>query len=278
MSSEGDVSERYRVLVVDDEPIVHGMIARIVDGSSLPLTISGFATSAEQALEMAVELRPQICVLDILMREVNGLELGNQLRDALDDRPLLIYLTAHRSFEYAQKAIRLGAVDYLIKPIRRQDVLDTLGRAVKVLEAERLDTLEKERLKDYLGSVLPAVVPSGGPAARSRGESIARGVRDFVDVHYAEHLTLATVADHLNLSAGYVGSLFKAEYGISVKAYLRRVRIARAKSLMNDPRLNLSEIASRVGYDDISYFSQSFLDETGVRPSEYRGEGRRWPK
>jgi two-component system response regulator YesN len=129
-----------------------------------------------------------------------------------------------------------------------------------------------------LGSVLPAAVSHVGPAGETRQKSIARAAREYVEQHHAEPLSLTDVSDHLNFSPGYLGALFKAEYGIPLKAYLRRVRIARAKELMRDPRLNLTEVALRVGFEDISYFSQSFLEETGVRPSEYRGGGRHWPK
>ncbi len=271
-------SEVFRVLVVDDEPIVHSMMERILDGCPLPLTLAGTASSGAEALDAAKELRPHICLLDIHMAEMNGFELANNLANALDYKPVLIYVTAYRKFDYAQQAIRLGAMDYIVKPIRREQVLEALGKAVSRIQAERLERLETEHLRETLESVLPAVVPSTGPAGKSRKSSIAQAAREYADKHFHRSISLTTVADYLNLSPGYLGPLFKSEYGISFKAYLRRVRITRAKELMQDPRLNLTQIAQKVGYEDISYFSQSFVEETGVRPSEYRGGGKRWPK
>jgi len=272
------VMDNYRLIVVDDEPIVHQMMKRIVDESGLPISIAGFACSAKQALEMVRVIRPHICLLDIQMAEMNGLELAVQMNDVLDYQPVIVYVTAHRVFEYAQQAIKLGAVDYLVKPIRRDNVLETLGKVVSHLQADRLEQIEKDRLKQSLQSVLPGAVSVTGPSAETRRACVVKAAREYIEKHYPEDITLSDVADHLNLSAGHLGTMFKAEYGIPFKAYLRRVRIARAKDYMQDPKLNLSEIAQRVGYEDISYFSHSFLEETGVRPSEYRGEGRRWPK
>jgi len=278
MGEADEGSEVCRLIIVDDEPIVHRMVAQIIDQSDLPVTVAGAFASGPEALAAASELSPDIALLDIQMDEMNGLELAHNISEKLGYRPIVIYLTAHRSFDYAQEAMRLGAMDYLVKPIRRADVLAALGRAVRRVEAERLERIERERLRNQLGSVLPAAVSHVGPAEETRQRSIARAAREFVDEHYAEPLSLADVSDHLNLSPGYLGAIFKAEYGIPLKAYLRRVRIARAKELMRDPRMNLTEVALRVGFEDISYFSQSFLQETGVRPSEYRGGGRRWPK
>lgn len=271
-------ADAFRVLVVDDEPIVHGMMARILDGCPLPLVLAGTASSGAEAIEAAKKLRPHICLLDIHMTEMNGFELAESLAGALDYKPVIIYVTAYRKFDYAQQAIRLGAMDYIVKPIRREKVLEALGKAVSRIQAERLERLETEHLKETLESVLPAVVPSRGPAEKSRKASVAQAAREYVDKHFAESISLSDAADFLNLSPGYLGPLFKSEYGIPFKAYLRRVRIARAKEMMQDPRLNLTQIAQKVGYEDVSYFSQSFVEETGVRPSEYRGGGKHWPK
>lgn len=129
-------------------------------------------------------------------------------------------------------------------------------------------------MNESLEAVLPATVTDTGPASKTRRSSVAQTAREYADRRYGQKISLSTAAEYLNLSPGYLGPLFKAEYGISFKAYLRRVRITRAKELMRDQRLNLTEIAQKVGYEDISYFSQLFVDETGVRPSEYRGGGK----
>lgn len=277
MTDIHNAESTYRVLVVDDEPIVHQMMARIIGSIAMPLRLAGTASSGAEAVAVARQARPDICMLDIQMEDMSGLELAAALQDALGYTPVVVYVTAHRRFEYAQEAVRLGALDYLVKPISAKGVAAALAKAVGKLEARRLEQLETEQLKRQLGSVLPATVSSAGPAEAARRSHIAAAVRAYVDDHFAEQISLSDVGDHLNFSSGYLGSLFKAEYGLSFKAYLRRVRIARAKELMRDYRLNLTEIAQQVGYADISYFSQSFLQETGVRPSEYRGGGRNWP-
>lgn len=266
------------VLTVDDEPVVHHMVELIISESGLPAKLVGTAVNGCQALELACELRPDICLLDIHMDDTDGLDLADRLRESLDYSPRIIYLTAYSRFEYAQRAMRLGAADYVLKPINRKEFIAALRRVINSIQAERLEQIEQNRLKHQIESVLPAIASPADTADKNRLESTAAIVRRFVEDHYHEKISLLSAADHVNLSPGYLGSIFKRATGISFRAYLRSVRIVRARELMADPRLNLTEIANAVGYEDLNYFSEAFLQETGVRPSDYRGGGKQWAK
>lgn len=268
----------FSILAVDDEPVVHEILQMLIKGIGLPVVLAATADSGRDAVKMAKALRPDICLLDINMEEMDGLQTARRIVEVLGYRPRIIYLTAHNRFEYAQEALRLGATDFLLKPVRREELHDTLKRAVNELQAERLEKLEESKLRERVQTVSPAAASTQGPARESRAAAVAREVKEYVDEHYAERISLSTVADRLCLCAGYLGPLFKAESGVSFRAYLRSVRVAHAKDLMRDHTLNLTQIAQAVGYDDQNYFSQVFLEETGVRPGEYRGGGRHWAR
>ena len=271
---KSQAGEDYKLLAVDDEPIVHGMVGTIIDESGLPVRLAGAASSGEEALRVAHDVRPDICLLDINMSPMDGLELGRRLTETLGYKPRIVYLTAHGQFEYAKQAIGIGALEYILKPIRRQELIEALGKAINSLQAERIDMLERQKLADYA----EAIVPGDKPTDESRTSAVARAIRKYIEERYSDRISIVTAADSLHLSSVYAGSLFKKSSGVSFRTYLRAVRVAKAKELMRDPRFNLSEIAEAVGYSDLNYFSQAFLAETGVRPSEYRGSGRRWAK
>lgn len=273
-----DTSHSFTIVAVDDEPIVHKMLARIIEDSGLPVSLVGCASSGDEALKLIRQFRPDICLLDIHMDGMDGLELASRLPAMLDYSPRIIYLTAYSTFEYAQKAVKLGATDYILKPINRKELIASLRSATNSIQAERLDALDRTRLRERVESMMPAAVSNADAADESKNVAIAKIARKYVDEHYAEKATLTHAADQVNLSSGYLGTIFKAAFGLSFRAYLRSVRIARAKELLNDRSLNLSQIAMAVGYEDLNYFSEAFLQETGVRPSEYRGGGRRWAK
>jgi YesN/AraC family two-component response regulator len=268
------VRRDYKVLAVDDEPIVHSMVAAIIEGCDLPVYLAGTALSGEETLESARLLQPDICLLDINMSGMNGLELGRRISELLEYKPKIIYISAYERFEYAQEAIRVGAIEYILKPIRRQELVKALGKAVNSLQAERIARLEHQALKEHAESIgASAEVPS-----ESRDAAIAKSMRRYIDEHYSDDISISDAAAHMQLSPGYAGALFKSVVGIPFRSYLRIIRISRAKELMQDHTLNLTQIAESVGYKDVNYFSQAFLAETGVRPGEYRGSGRRWAK
>lgn len=271
-------SDVYRILAVDDEPIVHSMLDMLIKKSHLPVVLAGTASSGVEAVRMAEEIKPDICLMDINMEDMDGLEAGARIAEVLDPKPCIIYLTAHDRFDYARRAVKVGAMDFILKPIRREELYEALRVAITHLQAERLEEIEREALRERVHAILPGVSTTGGTARQSRMSAIAHEVKEFVKQNYSRKISLESAADHVCLSAGYLGPLFKSETGVSFRSYLRSVRVAEAKRLMSDHTLNLTQIAQMVGFDDQNYFSQVFLEETGIRPGEYRGGGRRWPR
>ena len=254
------------------------MLDTLIKKSDLPVVLAGTATSGAEALRMAEELNPDICLLDINMDNMDGLETGARISEALESKPCIIYLTAYDRFEYARRAVRIGAVDFILKPIRREELYDALRKAVNRLQSERLARIEQTRLRERVRAILPGTGLTGATARQSRNAALANEVKEFVQQNFSKRISLKTAADHVCLSAGYLGPLFKRETGVSFRSYLRSVRVAEAKKLMRDHTLNLTQIAQMVGFDDQNYFSQVFLEETGIRPGEYRGGGRRWAR
>lgn len=93
----------------------------------------------------------------------------------------------------------------------------------------------------------------------------------FIKLNYDQNLSLQQVADHVNLSFGYVSNLFKKELQITFIEYLNHYRIERAKELLTRTHLKSYDIAIKVGYSpEYTYFSKVFKKLTGMNPNEYR--------
>ena len=107
----------------------------------------------------------------------------------------------------------------------------------------------------------------GKSAEESRPIRIAR---KFIHQHYAEPLTLQMLSDHVSLNATYFSSAFKRETGQTFLDYVTRVRVDAAKELLADTDMGISDIAERVGYQDIKYFYKRFRKFAGLGPKEYR--------
>jgi len=114
-----------RILIVDDEPAArHRLAALIEEIDPAGFEIVGEAGDGMAALELARERRPDVILLDIAMREVDGFDVARHL---IEPRPLIIFQTAHHQF--ALKAFDHDALDYVVKPVRKARLASALERA-----------------------------------------------------------------------------------------------------------------------------------------------------
>ena len=99
-------------------------------------------------------------------------------------------------------------------------------------------------------------------------------VRQYIDRHYKESITLDLLAEKASINKYYMAHAFKREYGISPITYLISCRIREGKRLLAETDLSLSQIATVLGFSSSSYFSQSFRNAEGLSPTEYRKANR----
>jgi AraC-like DNA-binding protein len=92
----------------------------------------------------------------------------------------------------------------------------------------------------------------------------------FIQLHHAEDLSLGEVAKAMNMSTFYFCKMFKKVTGINFTDYLSRVRVEKAKNLLLNPNLRISEIAFEVGFQSLTHFNRVFKNIVGQSPSEYR--------
>jgi two-component system, LytTR family, response regulator len=144
------MSTPLRVLIVDDEPLARARLRRMLDGLE-GVTVAGEAGSAGEAREALAAEPVELMLLDVQLPGEDGFEL---LR-SLERRPAVVFVTAFD--HYAVRAFEENAVDYLLKPFRRERLLQALERARH--ELERPEELSR-RLAELLGGLDPSRAPS----------------------------------------------------------------------------------------------------------------------
>ena len=116
-------------------------------------------------------------------------------------------------------------------------------------------------------------------AHRHHGEVLLLKARQYIDLHYAEQISLDRIADDLRISPFYLSHLFSRESDFSLVEYITKVRMQKAKDLLTDSSKNVSEVAYAVGYNDSNYFSKVFHRYFGVSPQAARcGPSGRTPQ
>ena len=136
----------YRVVVVEDETIVRKGIVRNTDWGSVDCMVIGDAGNGEEGLALIRKLRPDLVITDIRMPKMTGIEMAEILQEE-KITPIIIFLTAYDDFAYAQRAIRVGACDYVLKPFK-DNVLEEAIR--DIMKKNRRDSAEQSELDAQL--------------------------------------------------------------------------------------------------------------------------------
>lgn len=107
-------------------------------------------------------------------------------------------------------------------------------------------------------------------SGKRRQHSLIMKMKQYIDLHYKDHITLTSLAHHFNISSSYLSYLFREQTSSKFIEYLSHVRIQKAKELLRTSDLRVYEIADSIGYRDAHYFSAAFKRIVGISPSEYR--------
>ena len=245
-----------KVLIVEDEEMIRKGIVLTVDWAALDCMVVGEAANGVQGLEAARRLEPSLIITDLKMPQMDGIEMLKALR-AQGCTAYVIILTAYDNFSYVQSALRLGAVDYLLKPFHDGDLENAITRV-------------QQRMKPEAAETVPLGIVRKGDKSKYVQEAM-----DYISAHYNDpDISVGTVAQSLNISEGYLSHTFKKETDYTLLNYLTRYRIHKAMELLKDCRVKVYEVAEQVGYRDIAYFSATFKKYTGISPSEYQLSSR----
>jgi two-component system response regulator YesN len=223
--------------------------------------VVGEASNGEEALEIAESTRPDLVISDIKMPKMNGIELAEKLLEKYPEVKI-IFLTAYSEFEYARQAVRLGVSDYLLKPFQDGELEGAIQRLLHLHPAT--DAKEKDLEKELI-------------SIKSKNDIENRYVQtaiEYIEKHYPEtDFSIGKLAEAMSVSEGHISRLFKAETDTSIGNYLTKYRIKKAMDCLKDINVKVYEVAEKVGYQDIAYFSNTFKKLVGKTPSDYQTKG-----
>ncbi|MBQ7887558.1 MAG: response regulator [Clostridia bacterium] len=137
----------YKLLIVDDEPLERQALRFFVEHSKLEIDTILEAGNGIDAVQLALTEQPDLCVLDIKMPGLSGLEVMEQIK-SVNKHCRVVFSTAYSYFDYAVRALQLGALDFLVKPVKKETLIRVLNKGIDELDAEQSEAEYKTRIKD----------------------------------------------------------------------------------------------------------------------------------
>ena len=148
----------YSVVLADDEPLIIKGLLKMVDWEQLNAEVVGTAKNGQQLIEQIQRLAPDIIISDISMPKQSGIDVVRYIKEN-GLRSKVIFLSAYQEFDYAKQALKYGVVEYLLKPVAKDELE---GAVVKAKEALEDKCLRLKGSNFRLGGIAPITraVPS----------------------------------------------------------------------------------------------------------------------
>ena len=252
----------YSILIVDDEPIIRRGIKTFIDFNKYGISNVYEAQDGNSASKVFSEILPDLVLLDINMPFKDGLTIAEEFKNIKKETKIAI-ITGYDYFEYAQKALKIGVEDYILKPVSKKDINEIITKLIYELNQEKKH-IEVEKIINKISN-----------NENTDSQTVNSKYRDIILKKFEENYSnvsfnLNSLADDMNLSSGYLSSLFKSLFGIPFQDYLNNIRMEKAKLLLLTTDLKNYEISDQIGFDNVYYFNSKFKKTFGVTPKEFK--------
>lgn len=266
----------YKVIVVDDEPIIVEGMTKALDWKKYDCKVVGCALSGQEGLELVEKEQPDILISDIHMPGMDGLTMIASIKSQYPQIQVMI-LTGYRDFDYCQRAISLGVSRFVLKPSKMEELEEGVCAMTQKLDKQYEGgengkdaggETEEELADEEVGGGIPGVEVCGNPASNF----IVKQALAYIEEHYKERVKLSDVADHVYVSQWHLSKLLNRCTNQTFSDILNSIRIEKAKELLKDPSLRIGDIAEEVGFLDMAHFSRVFKKQVGSSANEYRNQ------
>lgn len=189
-----------KILIADDETIsrisIKDVIQEYFDGQVQVFE----AWNGKQAVEETRHIRFDIVLMDIEMPVMDGIKASYKLKECCPEC-IIIFLTAYAEFDYARHAISLGVMEYLVKPVEAEELVQVMCKAMKKKGIEGVGREEREQ--EIEEEIREAYLKDNGAAAGVRAARISADAKKYIELHYMEEMTNERIAGYFNLSVNY---------------------------------------------------------------------------
>lgn len=241
----------YKYIVAEDEPLIRHNVLKKVASLGLPVEAVGDAGDGRTALDLVKTNCPHFVITDIRMPVMDGLQLAHSLYELYPTIKCVI-LSGYNDFKYAQEALKYGVSDFLLKPLKEEEMHTALQKIVLSLDAahQSCNTIDTQGFTP---------------------EKLNELMVDYLRTNFRTEISLGHLSERFGFSQEYLTKVFKKYNHDTPLKFINKLRVSAAQQLLiNEPNMEIRRVGEYVGYQDPSYFSRVFKSSTGEYPREYR--------
>ncbi|MBE0538542.1 MAG: response regulator, partial [Ignavibacterium sp.] len=218
------------------------------------------AENGDEGIKKAEAIIPDLIISDIMMPKMDGYDMTRLLKtDQKTSHIPIILLTAKSEPENKLEGLETGADDYLTKPFDSRELHIRIDNLIKL----------RKKLQEIYGPDNLTPLPIAKLKLKRIDIQFMERILKVIHEHISEEeFSIESIGNEIGMSRSQMFRKIKALTGKSCSVYLRSVRLAKAKNMLQNHEANISEIAYSVGFGSPSYFAHCFKEEYGYAPSE----------
>ncbi|CAH0343909.1 helix-turn-helix domain-containing protein [Bacillus sp. CECT 9360] len=241
------------LLIVDNDQLARKEICTIVNESKYNFLSVYESSTVQRGLLLLKQSQPSALIIDLSLPDMDGFQFGRTALQLYPTLPIII-VTQLKMFELVQKAMNAGFASFLLKPLSKNELLETFDRVLAPEISSQvhygINNVSGEFITDLKNPIESAI--------------------QYIQLNYGEALTLKSISNKVYLSPSYFSRLFKEETGMTFVEYVTFVRVQKAKGMLRLSSLPIEVIANNTGFANSSYFATAFKKLVGKTPTEYR--------
>jgi YesN/AraC family two-component response regulator len=220
------------------------------------------AENGREGLKKTIDKYPDLIISDVMMPEMDGFEFCKKIKtdERISHIPIIL-LTAKADMDSKIEGLEFGCDDYISKPFEAKELQI---RSKNLIE-------QRKKLREKFSALIdlnPADI-----AASSMDEQLLQRLLAVFEEHMEEpELSIEQLAREIGMSRIHLNRKIQAITNLSTSDFIRTLRLQRAAKLLKSASGTVSEIAYRVGFNNLSYFSRAFRKQFGKLPSDFSKE------
>lgn len=247
----------FTAFLVDDDSLILNEMVEFIPWMDNGFEVIGSDLNPETAVEKIINMQPDTVFCDLKMPQMDGNRLITTSRER-GYKGQFVMISAYDTFEDVRTFFKQEGFDYILKPVRNEDIQLVLERLAKTLSRAKEEQVQEVEIL----AVNPAF----------------NSMIQYLSEHYSQKINLEDLSSRFNLGKNYICNLFAKHYNTTLTCFITDLRMKAAAELLQDKARLMKEIAYLCGYSSYVHFFKVFREYYGMSPKQMQEEKMKYPE